>query len=96
MDTRKDLIERVRNGGQYRTIHIGGQVGRDGQVYSDTPPAVGVKAVPYLTAVEVVDKQRYPYRWDEEDLDGAGVGTITYERTPTPEELAEPCCIWFN
>ena len=94
MDAREQLIERVRNGGSYKLINIEGQVGRDGKIYSSTPPALGVKGHANLRAVEVVDKQRFPYLWNEDDLGAPAL--IIYEREPTPEELEEPYSIWIG
>lgn len=88
MDARQQLIERVKDGGSYKLINIEGQVGRDGKIYSSTPPALGVKGHAHLRAVEVVDKQRFPYLWDEDDLGAPAL--IIHEREPTPEELEAP------
>lgn len=94
MNAREELIQRVREGGSYKLININGQVGRDGKIYSDTPPAAGVKGHANLRAVEEVDKQRYPYLWKEQDLGAPAL--IIQEREPTPEELAAPYTIWIG
>ena len=93
MDNRDKLIEQVRNGGSTRSIPIFGQMTRDGRIYSNTPPALGVMASAHLEEVDEVDKERYPYRWQ---ADAVLLFVIISDREPTPEELAEPCTIWID
>ena len=92
MDNRQKLIERVKEGGKSRLIAIFGQITRDGRIYSDTPPALGVEATAHLEEVDEVDKVRYPYRWQQEAMH---ILFIVSDRKPTPEELAEPGTIWI-
>lgn len=93
MDSRQELIDRVRDGGRYKLVPIFGQRTRDGRIYSNTPPALGVRATAHLEEVDEVDKQRYPFRWDKDDIH---IGVVITDREPTAEELAEPCTIWID
>jgi hypothetical protein len=93
MDKREELIERVRDGGRYKVVVIFGQRARDGRIYSDTPPALGVRAAAHLEEVDKVDKERYPFRWNNDDIH---ISVIITSRTPTAEELEEPGTIWIE
>lgn len=93
MNARQDLIERVRSGGSCKLVNIEGQVARDGRIYSNTPPALGVRASAHLEEVDKVDKERYPFRWDENDIH---ISVVITSREPTADELAEPGTIWID
>ncbi len=92
MDSRQELIDRVRDGGRYKIVPIFGQRTLDGRIYSNTPPALGVRASAHLEEVDKVDKERYPFRWDENDIH---ISVVITSREPTADELAEPGTIWI-
>ena len=93
MDNRDKLIEQVRNGVSTRAIPIFGQMTRDGRIYSNTPPALGVMASAHLEEVDEVDKERFPYRWQ---ADAVHLFVIISDKKRTPEEQAEPGQIYID